>query len=104
MNQSQVDMRLVLVTAGTVHIDMSSQVPGSIGDRSAVNVVDVFDRYTSPLWYVIGMPGNVAACVVWIQSRLRHSSGFYLAALAVNDFCFLVLHVSHCLTAMQLYS
>lgn len=96
MNRSHVDLRSALVTAGVaVQRDTSSQVPDAFSDRNAVNVVDVFDRYASPLWYVIGMPGNVAACVVWIQSRLRHSSGFYLAALAVNDFCFLVLHVSH---------
>ena len=57
-------------------------------------VVEAFDKYASPVWYMIGLPGNMAAYVVWIQPRLRHSSGCYLAALGLNDCFFLVLHVS----------
>lgn len=53
----------------------------------------IIDRYVTPIWYVIGFPGNVLSLTVWIQPRMRPSSGCYLAALATADFIFLVLHL-----------
>lgn len=52
-----------------------------------------FDRHLTPLWYAIGFPGNALAFCVWIQRRMRHSSGCYLASLALADFVFLVLQM-----------
>jgi len=49
------------------------------------------NRYFTIVWYVIGFPGNFLALAVWIQPRMRHSSGCYLAALAAADFLFLAL-------------
>src|SRR6218665_868766 len=53
----------------------------------------IIDMYLTPLWYAIGFPGNLLAFLVWIQARMRPSSGCYLAALALNDFIFLILHM-----------
>ncbi|XP_041375310.1 neuromedin-U receptor 2-like [Gigantopelta aegis] len=50
------------------------------------------DRYVTPIMYVIGFPGNVISFIVWLQPRMRHSSGYYLAALALGNLIFLVLH------------
>lgn len=51
------------------------------------------DKYVTLLMYIIGFPGNALAFVVWIQRRMRHSSGCYLAALAFVDFVFLSLQL-----------
>ena len=51
------------------------------------------DKYVTPIWYVIGFPGNIVAFMVWIQRRMRHSSGCYLSALAMADFLFLILQL-----------
>ncbi len=53
----------------------------------------IVDKYVTPVWYVVGFPGNIISFLVWIQRRLRHSSGCYLAALAMADFLFLVLQL-----------
>jgi len=53
--------------------------------------ITILTRYFTIVWYVIGFPGNLLALAVWIQPRLRHSSGCYLAALAAADFLFLAL-------------
>lgn len=54
---------------------------------------DAIDLWATPLWYVLGIPGNLVAYIVWIQRRLRHSSGCYLAALALDECIFLILQV-----------
>jgi len=54
--------------------------------------VMALNRYITIIWYVVGFPGNFLALVVWIQPRMRHSSGCYLAALAAADCLFLMLH------------
>ena len=54
--------------------------------------VMALNRYFTIVWYVVGFPGNFLALAVWIQPRMRHSSGCYLAALAAADFLFLMLH------------
>ncbi len=53
----------------------------------------IVDKYVTPVWYVVGFPGNIISFLVWIQRRLHHSSGCYLAALAMADFLFLVLQL-----------
>ena len=51
------------------------------------------DKYVTIFIYCVGFPGNVLSFIVWIQKRMRQSSGCYLAALALDDFIFLSLHV-----------
>ena len=41
--------------------------------------------------YVIGFPGNFLACILWLQKPFLHSSGCYLAALAISDLLFIIL-------------
>ncbi|CAG5118857.1 unnamed protein product [Candidula unifasciata] len=50
------------------------------------------DLYVTPILYIVGFPGNIFSLVIWLQKRMRHSSGCYLAALALDDLIFLVLH------------
>ena len=59
-------------------------------------IFDKIDLYVTPIWYIIGVPGNVLAFVVWIQRRMRPSSGYFLAALALDECVFLVMQVSRC--------
>lgn len=56
--------------------------------------IDTVDRLVTPLWYIVGIPGNIAAYVVWIQATMRPSSGCYLAALALDECIFLILQVN----------
>ena len=60
---------------------------------SLLDEIEAVDKYISPVTYAVGFPGNFLSFVVWIQPRMRHSSGVYLAALALVDFIFLTLHV-----------
>ena len=55
------------------------------------------ERYVTPVWYVIGVVGNVIAASVWMDRRMRksNSSAVYLATLSVTDLLFLLLHVLH---------
>lgn len=46
-----------------------------------------------PIWWSIGIIGNILALLVWLQPKMRHSSGCYLAALAITDLCFVPLSV-----------
>ena len=43
------------------------------------SAIDVVDKYVTPVWYVVGVPGNLLAFVVWTQKKMRASSGCYLA-------------------------
>jgi hypothetical protein len=51
------------------------------------------DKYLIPVWYVVGIPGNIMAFIIWIQPKMRPSSGCYLAALAMDDLVFLFLKI-----------
>lgn len=55
--------------------------------------ISVVNKYVTPLWYIIGFPSNILAFGVWIQPRMRPSSGCYLAALAMGDLIFLALQL-----------
>lgn len=76
-------------------LENSTQQPSAYYDVYQLHrpTVVLFDQHMTPLWYVIGFPGNALAICVWIQRRMRHSSGCYLAALALADFVFLVLQM-----------
>ncbi len=58
-------------------------------------VVTLFNKYVTPVWYVIGFPSNAISFIVWIQPRMRPSSGCYLTALALADFIFLILQLCY---------
>jgi len=51
------------------------------------------DKIISPILYVLGFPGNILSIVLWLQPRMRHSSGIYLAALGMVDLLFLVINI-----------
>lgn len=51
------------------------------------------ERFIAPLWFLVGFPGNALAFMIWIQPRMRPSSGVYLTALAMTDFVFLILQL-----------
>ncbi|KAK3786641.1 hypothetical protein RRG08_027598 [Elysia crispata] len=51
----------------------------------------VIDKYVTICVLLVGVPGNILSFIIWMQKRMRHSSGYYLAALAMNDLIFLVM-------------
>ena len=62
-------------------------------DPDIVMATETVDKFISPILYLFGFPGNIMSCIVWLQPRMRHSSGTYLAALGFADLLFLVIHV-----------
>ncbi|CAG5117726.1 unnamed protein product [Candidula unifasciata] len=62
-------------------------------DDWSVAMKNGLDRSITPVLYVVGFPGNIISFTIWLQKRMRHSSGYYLAALALDDLIFLVLHL-----------
>ncbi|XP_076443981.1 C-C chemokine receptor 1-like protein 1 [Babylonia areolata] len=88
-------------TSPDIHTGIASYYDEDLGvlsDRVTLfnelkpQVINV-DKYVSVLTYCLGFPGNVLSFLVWVQKRMCHSSGCYLAALALDDFLFLSLHV-----------
>jgi len=59
------------------------------------SVIEATDLYLTPVWYLVGIPGNILAFIVWVQRRMRPSSGCYLAALALDECLFLMMQVTH---------
>ncbi|ESO06892.1 hypothetical protein HELRODRAFT_76971, partial [Helobdella robusta] len=53
----------------------------------------LYDKYLCFVWFILGFPGNFLSFFVWIRRKMRPSSGCYLAALAFNDFIFLLFNV-----------
>ena len=53
------------------------------------------DRIMTIFWYIIGFTGNLLAGAVWLKRPMQenNSSAIYLAALAICDLLFLVLHI-----------
>ena len=53
-------------------------------------------RLLLPLvWILFGVPGNVLSFIVWTKSKLRSSSGYYLAAGALSDVMNQLLRMPH---------
>ena len=73
------------------NVTEEDQLP--VADTTLTDAAAIVDKIVSPILYGFGFPGNIFAFIVWIQPRMRHSSGIYLAALAVADLVFLVFHV-----------
>jgi len=63
--------------------------------EAQLDAAQMVDRSVTPIWYAIGIVGNVLSALVWLQRRMRrnNSSAVYLATLSVNDTLFLLLHV-----------
>ena len=76
-----------LVTNGTFGIDGVWQRYPSLQlllDEFRPGINDM--RMVLPIvWLVIGIPGNCLAIFTWTRPRLRSSSGFFLAAVAISD-------------------
>lgn len=55
----------------------------------------LIDRVVTPIWYLIGIIGNIISAKIWLERRMRrnNSSAIYLAALSINDTLFLLLHM-----------
>lgn len=51
-------------------------------------------KYLLILWMVLGFPGNILAIIVWLQPKMRTSSGFYLATGAMVDLFLLMYKAS----------
>ena len=53
------------------------------------------DRCITPVWYVIGVAGNVISAKIWMEKRMRsnNSSATYLVTLSITDMIFLMLHM-----------
>ena len=63
--------------------------------QSQLDTGKLIDRAVTPIWYVVGIVGNVLSTLIWLQRRMRrnNSSAVYLAALSINDTLFLLLHI-----------
>ncbi|KAL8598011.1 hypothetical protein ACOMHN_011436 [Nucella lapillus] len=55
----------------------------------------VISKYVTPVWYVIGLTGNVISALFWSSQRMRtcNTAAVYLTTLALADFSYLALHV-----------
>lgn len=55
----------------------------------------VIDKAISPIWYTVGIAGNIISARIWLRRRMRrnNSSAIYLATLSINDTLFLLLHI-----------
>lgn len=73
----------------------NSSVVGLGDDASPpFDLFEAIDLYVTPVWYVLGIPGNILAYCVWTRRRMRLSSGCYLAALAMDESIFLLMQAS----------
>ena len=54
-------------------------------------------KYMRLVAYALGFPGNLLAVLVWTRRPMLHSSGVYLAALALSDLLFLTLDLPYSL-------
>ena len=92
-----------LSTEGIVLMDPSLTTTLSYGapcpngteeTRSSLEMDSILiSKILTPIIYTLGFPGNILSFFIWIQPKMRHSSGVYLAALALADFVFLALHL-----------
>ncbi|XP_060554826.1 proteinase-activated receptor 1-like [Ruditapes philippinarum] len=71
----------------------NDSVEVATADPSLLKAAANVDKIISPILYIFGFPGNLIAIIIWLQPRMRHSSGTYLAALGFVDLLFMVIHV-----------
>ena len=61
-----------------------------LNNAAAVHV----DRYVTPIWYVIGLIGNILTIRIWSYRRMKRVNNLiYLIVLAVTDLMCLFLHM-----------
>jgi len=81
-----------LAAAGNATVvSAAGMSPGGAGGGGVM--FQSIDRYVTPVWYVLGIPGNLLAFCVWMQRKMRRSSGVYLASLALDEGLFLLMQV-----------
>jgi len=75
--------------------DMAASAAWDLYLESQLYSARLVDRAVTPIWYAIGIVGNVLSALVWLQRHMRrnNSSAVYLATLSVNDTLFLLLHI-----------
>lgn len=75
--------------------DLAGAAAWDAGLESQLYPARLVDRAVTPIWYAVGIVGNVLSALVWLQRRVRrnNSSAVYLATLSVNDTLFLLLHI-----------
>ncbi|XP_045216758.1 growth hormone secretagogue receptor type 1-like [Mercenaria mercenaria] len=63
--------------------------------RIAAPELLIVDRVITPIWYFIGIIGNILSAKIWLSQKMRqsNSSAIYLGAIAVVDLIFIFLHV-----------
>ncbi|KAL4227962.1 G-protein coupled receptor [Mactra antiquata] len=71
----------------------NESIESATADPSLLKATANVDKIISPILYVFGFPGNILAILIWLQPRMRHSSGTYLAALGFVDLLFMIIHV-----------
>ncbi|KAK3602259.1 hypothetical protein CHS0354_017638 [Potamilus streckersoni] len=81
--------KMATVTTNQSVVNVTQQDSSIMRNRQDV------DKYITPFIYAVGFPGNLMSFIIWLQKRMRHSSGCYLASLAMTDFIFLMLHVMY---------
>ncbi|XP_008548250.1 pyrokinin-1 receptor [Microplitis demolitor] len=54
-------------------------------------LLDLFHKFYIPFIILLGLVGNLLSCIVFLNTHLKmRSSSYYLAALAMTDFSFLI--------------
>lgn len=62
--------------------------------RIAAPELLIVDRVITPIWYFIGIIGNILSAKIWLSKKMRqsNSSAIYLGAIAIVDLIFIFLH------------
>ena len=63
--------------------------------RIAAPELLVVDRVITPIWYFIGVIGNVISAKIWLSRKVRktNSSAIYLGSIAIVHIVFIFLHI-----------
>ena len=63
--------------------------------RIAAPELLVVDRLITPIWYFIGIIGNIISAKIWLSKKVRktNSSAIYLGSIAIVHIVFIFLHV-----------
>ena len=90
------------VTSGLPINSTAGHVPNVHERYDWIQLMHVFcpaalsiDRFVTPIWYIIGLHGNILSAKIWLERpmRMNNSSAIYLATLSITDFLFLCFHI-----------
>ncbi|OAF70455.1 hypothetical protein A3Q56_01782 [Intoshia linei] len=56
-------------------------------------IIGYINLYFIPVWYLLGIPGNILSIIVWFKMSRHHPSAIFYLYLCINDVIFLILHV-----------